>query len=312
MMNSYQVIEAFKLAMAEAGIKPPDRIEADGQIHRFHIDGHKPGSQNGAYLLHLDGARPAGYFEDFKTGLKTTWKADGPVKPLTPEERQQSAADRLERQQQQLRRYEKTAEHARYLLNSAKPVIGKNHLYLLGKNVNSYGLYSLKAWSKRIKTGDQWSSVVVKDPLLVPLTDLSGKIWNIQAIFPQTDEQLGRDKDFLGGGRLGGLFHAIGQPTHELIICEGYATGASLHEATGLMVLCAMSAGNLEPVARDVRKTEPGRKIFIAADNDEKTPGNPGVTAAKKAARAVGGYLAVPPIAGDFNDYANLGAVLNG
>jgi len=57
---------------------------------------------------------------------------------------------------------------------------------------------------------------------------------------------------------LGGLFHAIGDATlDELIICEGYATGASLHEATGFQVLCAMSAGNLLPVAQAVRNADP-------------------------------------------------------
>ena len=110
----------------------------------------------------------------------------------------------------------------------------------------------------------------------------------------------------MNGGRLGGLFHVIGKPGPEVIICEGYATGASLHTATGYQVLCAMSAGNLLHVAKAVRTVDYRKKIIIAADNDLKTPGNPGLTAAKKAAQAVRGLLAVPPIAGDFNDFDNM------
>ncbi len=70
-MQTYQIIDAFKAAMQEAGITPPDTIKADGVLHRFHIADHKTGTLNGAYKLHLDGSRPAGYFEDFKSGIKT-------------------------------------------------------------------------------------------------------------------------------------------------------------------------------------------------------------------------------------------------
>ena len=49
----------------------------------------------------------------------------------------------------------------------------------------------------------------------------------------------------------------------------------------------------------------------MCADNDDKPDGsNPGVKAAKAAAAAIGGYLAIPPTPGDFNDYhaANRGS----
>ena len=71
-------------------------------------------------------------------------------------------------------------------------------------------------------------------------------------------------------------------------LCEGWATGASLHEATGLPVVAAMDAGNLGPVAELLRRSYPDAAITIVADNDDK-PGreiNPGVTAATKAAVA--------------------------
>jgi len=305
-MQTYQIIEAFKAAMRESGVEPPDCIKADGVLHRFHIAGQKPGSENGAYKLHLDGAKPAGYFEDFKTGIKANWKADGAVKSLTNAERQQLETAKKQREQQQAQRYEQTADAARRLLDNAKPLIGNDHPYLLKKRVDAHGLYYLKVWTKRFKNeAGQWVNINVSNVLLAPLIDINGKLWNLQAIFPEPHPLLGRDKDFMSGGRSGGLFHVIGQPGAEVIICEGYATGASLHTATGSQVLCAMSAGNLLNIAQAVRAVDPGKKIIIAADNDEKTPGNPGLTAAKKAALAVGGFLAVPPIAGDFNDYEN-------
>ena len=51
--------------------------------------------------------------------------------------------------------------------------------------------------------------------------------------------------------------------------------------------------------------------LVMAADDDHLTPGNPGLTAAKQAALAVGGLVVVPqfpadrpPKASDFNDLA--------
>ena len=290
-MNTYQIIEAFKASMREADVEPPDKVLADGVLHRFHIAGQKQGSLNGAYKLHLDGIKPAGYFEDFKTGIKTNWKSDSPAKPFTQAERLQQENAKKARDQQQAQRYEQTATLAQRLLDAAKPLTGNDHPYLLKKRVDSYGLYRLKVWSKRYKNeAGQWMNLNIQNVLLVPLIDINGKLWNLQAIFPETDRLLRRDKDFLSGGRLGGLFHVIGQPTDDVIICEGYATGASLYAATGSQVLCALSAGNLLHVAKAVRTVDCGKKIIIAADNDEKTPGNPGLTAAKKTALAVGGF----------------------
>jgi len=91
-----------------------------------------------------------------------------------------------------------------------------------------------------------------------------------------------------------------------LLIAEGLATALSVHMATRMTTLCAFNSGNLEAVAQLARKIHPKRIIVIAADDDretfEKTGHNPGLNAAESAARAVGGRIAVPPVATDFND----------
>src|SRR5258708_6250867 len=53
-------------------ITPPDDILGDGSLHRFHIEGDRPGTRNGWYVLHLDGI-PAGSFGSWKTGDTYTW-----------------------------------------------------------------------------------------------------------------------------------------------------------------------------------------------------------------------------------------------
>ena len=90
------------------------------------------------------------------------------------------------------------------------------------------------------------------------------------------------------------------------MIAEGYATAASLHLATGYACLVAFNAGNLKAVAVMSREKYAKREIILCADNDTETQGNPGRKAASRAARAVGGKLAVCPAhegrATDFND----------
>jgi putative DNA primase/helicase len=230
--------------MRATGVTPPDAIIDDGRLHRFHIAGHKPGTLNGAYVLHLDGCRPAGYFEDFVAGVKTQWKYGGDYTPPTPEDRRRMEAAAAKRRENDARRYETAAETARRLWDSAEPVSGRDHPYLQRKRVDSHGLRRLRTWYKRVQTpAGEWQNVTVHDVLLVPLRDITGKIWNLQAIFPVPHPLLNRDKDFLRGGRLRGLFHAIGKATPAIVICEGFSTGASIHATAGLQVYCAMSAG---------------------------------------------------------------------
>ena len=148
--------------------------------------------------------------------------------------------------------------------------------------------------------------------LLIPLRDTAGKLHSLQTITPDGEKRF--------KGRMKGCYHAMGgKPTVCLVIAEGYATGASIHEATGWPVAVAFNAGNVGPVAAALHKAYPALTLVMAADDDHLTPGNPGMAAARQAALAVGGFVVVPqfpagrpPKATDFNDLAalaGLGAV---
>ena len=139
--------------------------------------------------------------------------------------------------------------------------------------------------------------------LLIPMRDASGWLHSLQRIGPD-----GR-KRFLPFGRKHGCYFAIGEPDGLICIVEGYATGASVREAVGCAVVVAFDAGNLKPVAVALRKKYPHMVIVIAADDDYRTDGNPGLTKAREAAAAVGGVVATPDFgnnrpegATDFND----------
>ncbi|MGR1225398.1 DUF927 domain-containing protein [Aeromonas veronii] len=132
--------------------------------------------------------------------------------------------------------------------------------------------------------------------LVVPLWDEAGELVNVQLINTEGD------KRYLPGGQKAGAFHRI--DGGELVaVVEGYASGLSVQVATGATVYCAMDAGNLQAVAEIAHRQHPGDRILLCGDNDEGTEGNPGKTKAEQAAAAVGGLVALPPVAGDWNDY---------
>lgn len=141
--------------------------------------------------------------------------------------------------------------------------------------------------------------------LVVPLQDGDGRLHSVETIAPDGA------KRFLAGGAKKGHFAVVGaepgplpEPAGPVLICEGWATGASLYMATGHRVVAAMDAGNLMPVAEALRSRFPTVDLVLVADNDAKPDrdGNPGIEAARKVAKAVDGRLAVPDRPGDAND----------
>jgi putative DNA primase/helicase len=151
--------------------------------------------------------------------------------------------------------------------------------------------------------------------LCVPLRDAELKLWNLQTIAPAAPADGGPEKRFLKGGRKSGLWHwIIGDPRDLslFVICEGYATGASIHEATGRTVAVAFDAGNLAHVVRALRGQHPAARLAVAGDDDRDTEArtgkNPGRLKATEAARLAQGPAIFPPAdalpagGSDFND----------
>ena len=122
-------------------------------------------------------------------------------------------------------------------------------------------------------------------------------------------------KWFLPDGRVSGCYYSIGNPKDSAALCiaEGFATGATIHEATGYPVAVAFNAGNLESVARAMRQRFPEIPLIICADDDAYTDGNPGLTKARHAASKTNARVVVPVFgeqrpadATDFNDMVAL------
>ncbi|MFC3944307.1 conjugal transfer protein TraC [Pseudomonas gingeri NCPPB 3146 = LMG 5327] len=148
--------------------------------------------------------------------------------------------------------------------------------------------------------------------VLVPMCNARDQIVGLQVIYPEKQESTGRDKSYWPAGMSKeGAFHLIGpdpNPGEPILVCEGYATGASLHMATSLTVAIAFDAGNLMAVCKAMRERRPGRPIIICRDDDWKTkrpnsePWNPGEEKATNAATVVGGQVVPPVFSGDRED----------
>ena len=155
--------------------------------------------------------------------------------------------------------------------------------------------------------------------LLIPMTTARDQIVGLQVIYPEKQADTGRDKSYWPHGMSKeGAYHLIGphpEPGEPVLVCEGYATGASLHMATSFTVAIAFDAGNLSAVAKAMRERFPGRALIVCRDDDWKTkrpngePWNPGEEKGSNAALIVGGQVVGPIFSGerdikwtDFND----------
>lgn len=305
------VTRRFAGAMANAGLRTDDAINADGELHRFHVEGDTKGTRNGWYVLHADGI-PAGEFGSWRSGLQSTWVANS--ERLTPQQRDAAnariEAARKERDQRERERQAAAAQRAQALWDAATPA-DDTHPYLARKGVASHGL-RVADWPLTDANGRTFKTVA--NTLLVPVKNRRGTVISLQGIFPAKQHEIARDKDFWRDGRKrGGYFMLGGLDGGTVAICEGYATGATIRAATGWCVVVAFDAYNLQAVAESIRELAPSSLMVICADNDRWTlepVENPGVTKAKAAGASVNARVIVPDFADldgkptDFNDLA--------
>lgn len=276
--------QALRAAGLDLGGQPP---VMDGQLHRVPVIGGKLQARDGAYKGFLDG-RPAGWYQNHKTGEQANWKATGhTLTPRQKEELRREGEERArQRQQEREMLHDRVADMCARNFSALPPIVPMAALrnpYLLSKGIHPLG--GIK------ETSDGKA-------LLVPLYNAEGNLRNVQEI------DWSGNKLFQAGGEKQGCFlmidpeeqclHSARVGQGEILLAEGYATGVSLHMATGRPVAVAFDAGNLEPVAKTLREKFPEAKIAICADNDHKREHNVGVEKAVDAGRSVHGCVIVP------------------
>lgn len=296
-----EIIDEFRQFLAANGVEVPGQIVPDGEFHRADIVGDRKGRGDVSYKLMTNGeAAWGGLWNHKEFGVHIEWRPNRVNQILDPEQKrkmeQAVAALRASAEAKAALRSKRAAEQASKMWSEARPA-EHNHPYLARKGVKAH----------EIKVGT-WKGV--ENTLMIPVTD-GENFLSMQFIFPDKHAELGRDKDFLPGGKKAGGFFPIGDQVHDaVVLCEGYATGATIYEATGMPVVVAFDATNMPAVALNIRALHPLAEIIVAADNDHHTAGNPGLQAADKVLQSVGNARIVQPAfddsdAGtDWNDYA--------
>lgn len=278
-MNS----DNFRAALRDAGLAYDGPLAMDGRLHRFKAAGDE---ERNSWFVLFPGPPVAGAFGCWKRGIKEKWH-DGKGK-LSPAEwtklRNRWQEAERERKRVETERRQQARKTAAWILLRSKPL--RSHDYLAAKGVKAFG-----------------DAREYRGALVLPLRDAKGELHSVQFI------RVDGSKRFLTGGRIVACsFSLADKPDGPLVLCEGYATGASIHEAAGFAVVCAMNCGNLLAVAKALRARFPQREVILAADNDAWTDGNPGLSAATEAAEEIHGKLVVPQFAEmntkptDFND----------
>ena len=280
--------EQLSTAMSGCGILPPKEILLDGKVHRFNSGtkgsgGH--GDKAGWYVAFSDGI-PAGRFGCWRAGIESTWRADIGRKFTHTEEmahvRRMGEAKAL-----------RDAENARKQEVAATTVeaiwvdcgfANEDHPYLKTKGIKTHGA--------RV-TGD--------GRLVVPLFDQAGNLSSLQYI------AVDGGKLYHSGAQTGSRFWQIGtlDEPGTLYVAEGFATAATIHEATGRPCIVAYSASNLVPVTGILREIHGATQdIVIVADNDASGVGQ---RYAEQASAKFGARMVMPPEPGDANDYVQAG-----
>ena len=298
-----EVEDAFVRWLCERGIPPAEseRLFLDGRKRRYRVAGDRGAAQNGEYAVFCD-ERPAGWAKSWSAKHAAeyeSWVYFQPGEsPWTPEERREYAK-RMEAQreaaarQREMDRARASAEAARKWEAATEPRADRLHPYLRKKGLS--GPHGAR---------------LLGNLLVLPVLNASGDVMNVQTIAADGE------KRFHPGAPKGGGFFVLGgsaeppEGGREVFLCEGFATGASVHEATGRPVIVAWDCGNLPKVAEALRERYPGR-LVLAADNDRRTPGNPGMAAAFGLAEEFGIPFAAPRFedgedGSDWNDYAAL------
>lgn len=277
-------ISSFINAMADKGFVCNGLTAPTGDtVHRFNRKGNG-GEKNCYAVLFNDGVFAGGY-GDFATGEYHKWCAVNRdtldfLTILKIDKRiEQAKIQREQHHEDKKKIMTKVATSKIENLNPAK----NDHPYLTRKKIKSYGL---------LQDGEL---------LYIPAYNQDGQIQTHQTIDPTGK------KRFLKGASKKGSFYPIGETTNTVYLCEGYATGATVHHITGKQVFVAFDSGNMIHVAAYLKIK--GKIVTVIADNDQWKETNTGIETAKEIKKKYGFSYILPvfddlglSLPTDFND----------
>lgn len=266
------IIEQVEAHMRRLGISPQGNIslKADGELHRYTVEGDSTSTKNGAYRIHTDGV-PAWYLGDWKRNIDVTGHFDD--SGLTGSDKEaytqrindkayieQSRIHRETLEREERKRKREATYKAQELYEQSAPATPE-HEYLKCKRIANI---------KDFRLGE-------KGELLIPLHNAAKprEFMSLQQIYANGRKYFFKDTST---GTACYEFEPEEENDRLIVICEGIATGETLYRLTGkrFRVVCAMNCNNLQEVTKGIKARFPRADILIGADNDLRTYANYG------------------------------------
>ncbi|NLW05640.1 MAG: hypothetical protein GX029_10515, partial [Pseudomonadaceae bacterium] len=270
----YQLFADAQAVGRSVGIELPDQVNFDGaKTFAANSETGKHDKRQGFFAevkQDKDGAiHPVITFHSFREGGKAAYwnprdilfnqyrnNSDAPkydpekYKAKAAELAKQSEAARQAREVMEMAGYSLASQAAATAFNAAQEAT--EHAYLTAKGIKAHGskvaTKTIKAtlYSTREQEIKPDSYVCNQGELLIPIFSKAGVLVNLQRIKPDGT------KLFLSGGKTSGCFYKLqGVDDGQALAAEGFATAASVCEATGKSVYFALSANNLKTICAE-------------------------------------------------------------
>lgn len=194
-----------------------------------------------------------GYWKG-QDNLKESIKLDKTIK-LTPEQREAIRAQHKEALRRAEAERKFLAEKAAKLAKDtwSKSLKEGECSYLAFKQVQAHGV--------RFHPGEA-------DAMVIPMLDAKSNMHGLQIIRGSNNPKTLKKEFYPTDMDMRGTFHLSSMPNEVLLIAEGYATFASVLEATGLPTACVWNVNNIAPAVKELKKAYPRTTIVICADDD--------------------------------------------
>lgn len=293
-----EIITDFIDFMSQRGLEPARHsdIKATNKRQNYQLSSATNHKKHGFYKLEIEGDFGYGYCGDYRDDSCFTWysKSSNKYSKSEMEEiKRKAELQRIENDKEKQEQHDQKATYAQdftVFLDDCPD----DHPYLLKKNIKPCG------------------ALLSGNDIIIPMSDTQ-KMWSYQSI------DMEGNKQYLTGGRKTGSYFVI-KGDETICIVEGFATGATIHEATGHTVIVTFDSANLKTVSKIIRQDNPSARIVICADNDyqgKDTRGNPrnaGLISGAIAAKNIDADMAYPDFQeehdkydySDFNDYAKI------
>jgi len=228
--------------MQEAGLPCNQEILIDGEIHRYSAKGGR--SKDEWYVCY---PLPEGQFLCVYGSWRESCEGKHIFKSWSDDTELSYLDDQYEETQRKIQ--EKLALDAiegvktvKSYWESSQPAL--EHPYLSRKRIKPYGIK------------------VFNDNLLIPVYGTEDQLISLQKISPDGTKRFA----YHTNTRFGRYILGEVASARRILVCEGFATGASIHEATGECVAVAFSASNTWKVGHALQEKYPGKSISLCSD----------------------------------------------